>query len=224
MLDSAALHPGRSARAQLAAAAAGSRLPREAVRAALNLLALADTADRRGGALSYGMARRVSLASALLADPLTLVLDEPFNGLDPEGVRWLRGLLRERAAQGATVLLSSHVMSEISSVADRILVLAGGELVADAPLDRFLAQHVNPRVEVHSDDQPRLAAALAHQGVDTRMQPDGSLLVHGATAVEVGRLALALGVAIFGLRSLAADLETAYFQSIEATTDLAEGD
>jgi ABC-2 type transport system ATP-binding protein len=140
LLEARAFHPGRSARAHLAALAASSGIPASRVEQVLGLVGLESVARRRTGGFSLGMAQRLGLAVALLGDPPVLLLDEPLNGLDPEGIRWMRGLLRSLAEQGRTVLVSSHLISEIALMADRLLVIGQGRLLADATVAELSAQ------------------------------------------------------------------------------------
>jgi ABC-2 type transport system ATP-binding protein len=140
LLEARAFHPGRSARAHLLALAASNAIPRARVEEVLGLVGLADAAGRRAGTLSLGMAQRLGIAAALLGDPEVLLLDEPVNGLDPEGIRWVRGLLRSLAAQGRTVFVSSHLIGELSRTADHVLVIGRGRLLADTSVTELAAR------------------------------------------------------------------------------------
>jgi ABC-2 type transport system ATP-binding protein len=140
LLEAKAFHPGRSARAHLAALAAGNGIPRRRVDEVLELVGLADAADRRAGKFSLGMAQRLGLAAALLGDPAVLLLDEPVNGLDPEGIRWIRGLMRSLAAEGRVVFVSSHLISEMALTADHLVVIGQGRLLADTPTAELTAR------------------------------------------------------------------------------------
>jgi ABC-2 type transport system ATP-binding protein len=191
----AAFHPGRSARAHLSAAAVAGGIPRARVAAVLELVGMAGYADRRVGGYSMGMRQRLALATALLGDPGVLVLDEPINGLDPEGIRWTRGFLRALAAEGRTVLLSSHLLSEVQQTVDDVIVLADGRLRYDGPLAGFGAGQATV---VDAPDRAALAAALQAAGLTPRPVPDG--LAVDADPAEVGRIALAAGVALRELR------------------------
>ncbi len=141
VLDARAVHPGRTARNHLRMIAAGAGLPARRVDEVLELVGLRDAAKRRAGGFSLGMAQRLALAAALLGNPPTLMLDEPANGLDPEGVRWLRDLLKALAAEGRTILVSSHLLNEMAHLADALIVIGGGRLIASEPLDDFVARH-----------------------------------------------------------------------------------
>ena len=140
VLEARAFHPGRSAAAHLAALAAASGIPRRRVREVLSAVELADVADRRAGTFSLGMAQRLGIAAALLGDPGVLLLDEPVNGLDPSGVRWIRTLLRSLAAEGRTIFVSSHLISEMALTADRLIVIGGGRLLADTTVAGLAAR------------------------------------------------------------------------------------
>ncbi|HTL40162.1 MAG TPA: ATP-binding cassette domain-containing protein [Pseudolysinimonas sp.] len=191
----AAFHPGRNARAHLTAAAIAGGLPRARVGTVLELVGMDAYADRRVGGYSMGMRQRLALATALLGDPGVLVLDEPINGLDPEGIRWTRGFLRALAAEGRTVLLSSHLLSEVQQTVDDVVVLADGRLRYDGPLTGLGAGQATV---VDAPDRAALAAALTVAGLTPRAVPEG--LSVDADPAEVGRIALAAGVALRELR------------------------
>jgi len=140
LLEAGAFHPGRSARAHLAALAASNRIPRSRVEGVLELVGLGEAGGRRAGSFSLGMGQRLGIAAALLGDPGVLLLDEPVNGLDPEGIRWIRGLLRSLAAQGRTVLVSSHLIGEIARTADRVVVIGRGRLLAEESVAELSAR------------------------------------------------------------------------------------
>jgi ABC-2 type transport system ATP-binding protein len=137
VLEAKTFHPGRRARTHLTALAASNAIPVTRVDEVLDLVGLAGVAQRRAGGLSLGMAQRLGIAAALIGDPAVLMLDEPVNGLDPQGIRWIRGLLKSLAAQGRTVFVSSHLISEMAMTAEHLVVISGGRLLADAPLDHF---------------------------------------------------------------------------------------
>jgi ABC-2 type transport system ATP-binding protein len=140
LLEARSFHPGRTARAHLTALAAGGGIDRRRVEEVLGLVGLSDAASRRAGTFSLGMGQRLGIAAALLGDPRVLLLDEPVNGLDPEGVRWIRGLMRSLAAEGRTVLVSSHLIGEVAQTADHVIVIAGGRLLADQPTAELAAR------------------------------------------------------------------------------------
>lgn len=207
-LDASAVHPARSGRTHLRQLARLSAVPFSRVDALLAQVGLADAATRRIGAYSLGMRQRLGLAAALLTDPPVLVLDEPINGLDPDGIREVRGLLRGHARRGGTVLLSSHVLAEVDQTADRVLVLGGGRVLADGPL-ASLTRSGSSRVRAR--DTARLAAVLQQGRLQFRPDPDGSLIV--VAGVEaVSDLAFAAGVQLIGLVPEQLGLEQLFFQ------------
>jgi ABC-2 type transport system ATP-binding protein len=165
-------------------------------------------AKKRAGGFSLGMGQRLGIASALLADPETLLLDEPVNGLDPAGIRWVRELLRELADEGRTVLVSSHLMSEMEDTADHLVVLGRGRLLADVPMEELLGAH--SAVRVSSPQAPRLAAALQRAGATVELEVDGSLRVDGLDTADVGDVAFEVGVRVHELSRVTASLEAAY--------------
>jgi ABC-2 type transport system ATP-binding protein len=189
LLDAHAVHPGRSARAHLRALAASNRLPRARADEVLDLVGLTTVAGRRAGVFSLGMRQRLGIAAALLGDPALLLLDEPINGLDPSGIAWVRSLLRDLAAQGRTVVLSSHLMSEMELTADHLVVIGRGRLVADTSLAGFLDLAAPAELLVRAGD-PAFAPALRAAGATVRDFPEGGWLVSGLDAHAIGRLAL----------------------------------
>lgn len=213
LLDASAGHPGRSARAHLLALARGGGIPRRRVADVLDEVGLSDVADRRIGGFSLGMRQRLGIAAALLGDPGVLVLDEPLNGLDLDGVRWVRGLVRALADEGRTVFVSSHLMSEMQLVADRLVVVGGGRLVADAPTAELIASWSDPRVVVRTPDPAPLVEQLRRSPrgpVTVAPGADGALLVRGATPEEVGDAAHAAGARVHALYREEASLEQVY--------------
>lgn len=212
VLESQGFHPGRTARRHLTACAAALGVADSGVEVGLAAVGLTEAADRRVGGYSLGMRQRLALAVAMLGDPRVLVLDEPGNGLDPEGIAWLRAFLRGFAAQGRGVLVSSHLLAEVEQTADHVVVVARGRCVFQGGLDRLLASR-RARVVVRCADPVRLADALARAGlVEIDRFPDGGLGVAAADPVQVGDIALAAGVAIHGLVTERIDLEQLYFQ------------
>jgi ABC-2 type transport system ATP-binding protein len=208
LIDPRARHPGRTARSHLVALARSNRLPASRVDDVLDLVGLTDVADERAGGFSLGMGQRLGIAAALLGDPDVLLLDEPVNGLDPEGIRWVRELLRDLAAEGRTVLVSSHLMSEMEDTADHLVVVGRGRLLADLPIGELLgAQAV---VRVRTPAVRLLAAALARSGADVVAEDDGALRVSGLEAAAVGEVAYAAGVPLHELTRVTASLEAAY--------------
>ena len=211
VLERSSFHPGRKARDHLRAVARAARLPESRADETLELVALQDAAERRAGQYSLGMRQRLALATALLGEPDILILDEPANGLDPQGIRWLRDFLRWYASQGRTVLVSSHVLAEMSQTADAVIVIARGKVVAQGPVAELTAGD-RGAVEVRSPGADRLAAALRARGFGVQAANDGALSVTGADAAAVGDLALGEGVAVHGLRERSASLEDVFFE------------
>ena len=206
----AASHPARTARNHLRVLAAEARVPLSRADEMLALVDLADAARRRSGGFSLGMTQRLGLAAALLGDPQILVLDEPANGLDPEGIRWLRDFLRNLASEGRTVLLSSHVLSEVAQTVDEVVVINHGRLITHSPL-AALSSGAGPRVRVRSPQYERLAAVLAEHGHDTAHDGPDSLVVAGSTQEAIGQLAFDHGVVLYEIAAETSNLEDVFF-------------
>ncbi|HEY4270264.1 MAG TPA: ATP-binding cassette domain-containing protein [Galbitalea sp.] len=213
LLDAKAVHTGRSARNHLLALAATHGIGSKRVDEVISMAGLDSVARKRVGAFSLGMGQRLGIAAALLGDPATLILDEPVNGLDPEGVIWVRNLVRHLAGQGRTVFLSSHLMSEMAQTADHIIVLGRGRIIADAPVSSILSQATGSGVvRVRTPDSERLAALLGGEHV-ARTPADPALLeISGITAAHVGELAARAGVILHELTPVASSLEDAYLE------------
>lgn len=215
-LEASSFHPGRTARDHLRVYAAAASIPRERVGTVLDLVGLHDDADRRVGGYSLGMRQRLGLAYALIGDPGVLVLDEPTNGLDPEGIRWMRGFLRARAAEGRTVLVSSHQLSEVQQSVDRVVIITRGEAVYEGALAGLES---GARVRVSAvDQQPALAQALIAAGAEVHPD-DGVLIATGITAAQAGAAALAAGIALSLLAPEHAGLEEAFLGLVGADPD-----
>jgi ABC-2 type transport system ATP-binding protein len=211
LLDAGNVHPGRSARNHLLALAATHGIGRRRVEEVLELTGIQEVAKRKVGRFSLGMRQRLGIAAALLGDPETLILDEPINGLDPDGVIWVRGLLRGLAAEGRTVFLSSHLMSEMSVTADHLVIIGRGRLIADAPLAEVLAATDRSSVIVRTPDAALLATALsAVPGVTVSDGSSGSLEIQGADAAAVALVAAQHGIHIEDLSTSGSSLEDAY--------------
>jgi ABC-2 type transport system ATP-binding protein len=210
VLEDASFHPGRTARNHLRILAITGRHPARRVDEVLSAVGLSDAADRPVKGYSMGMRQRLAIAGALLGDPQVLILDEPTNGLDPPGIAWLRGLLREQAEGGRAVLVSSHVLAEVAQSVDDVVVVAGGELRAHGTLDAVLGGDDGPATEVRAQDPVRLSGALERRG--HRVERDGDVLhVLGASPAEVGAIAGDERVAVLGLAPRARSLEDAFF-------------
>ena len=214
LLDAKGVHPGRSARSHLRALAATHSISDTRVNKVLELTGLESVAHKRIGGFSLGMGQRLGIATALLGDPQVLVLDEPVNGLDPDGVLWVREFVRAFAAEGRTVLLSSHLMSEMAQTADHVLVLGRGSLIADAPIAQLIAAGGGQRtVRVVSPQSIKLGELLRARGARSTQQSDcDELLLDGITAAEVGEVAAANGIVLHALSTDAASLEEAYLE------------
>ncbi|WP_405106089.1 ABC transporter ATP-binding protein [Micromonospora sp. NBC_01405] len=219
LLDAGDVHGGRSAAAHLSALARGNGIARGRVDEVLRDVGLAGVARRRIGGFSLGMRQRLGIAAALLGDPPVLLFDEPFNGLDPEGVRWVRDLFRRLAAQGRTVFVSSHLMTEMEHCADRLVVIGRGRLIAEQSLAEFAARSTRASVSVRTPDPTTLAAVLEAEGADVLPADAGALLVTGLTAARIGDLALAHGIGLHELATRTASLEEAF---MELTADSVE--
>ena len=217
VLEDASFHPGRSARNHLRVLAATGGHPARRVEEVLAAVDLTAAADRRVKGYSMGMKQRLAIAAALLGDPQVLILDEPTNGLDPPGITWLRGLLREQAAGGRAVLVSSHVLAEVAQSVDDVVVIAGGELRAQGTLDAVLGGDDGPATEVRAQDPVRLTGALERRG--HRVQRSGDVLhVTGATPEQVGEIAIYERVAVLGLAPRVRSLEDAFLTLTGART------
>ncbi|WP_411970716.1 ATP-binding cassette domain-containing protein [Micromonospora peucetia] len=219
LLDAGDVHGGRSAAAHLSALARSNGITRTRVDEVLREVGLAAAAKRRIGGFSLGMRQRLGIAAALLGDPPVLLFDEPFNGLDPEGVRWVRDLFRRLAAEGRTVFVSSHLMSEMEHCADRLVVIGRGRLIAEQSLAEFAARGTRASVAVRTPDPTTLAAVLEAEGADVRPADAGALVVTGLTAARIGDLALAHGIGLHELTTRTASLEEAF---MELTADSVE--
>ena len=210
MLDPRAVHPSRSARNHLLALAATSGIRRSRVDEVIDAVGLRAVAGRAAGTFSLGMAQRLGIAAALLGDPATVVLDEPVNGLDVEGIRWIRALLQELAGQGKTVFVSSHLMSEIAQTATRLIVIGKGRLIADTSVAEFIASAAPASVRVRSSDQQALAGRLRAPDVTVSFADDGALLISGLAAERIGAIAASAGIAVAELSTVETSLEDAF--------------
>jgi ABC-2 type transport system ATP-binding protein len=224
VLDSSGFHPGRSGRNHLRVIARGSGIPRSRVEEVLRLVELEGAAARRVKGYSTGMKQRLNLASALLGDPRVLVLDEPANGLDPQGVRWLRDLLRSLAAEGRTVLVSSHVLAEVAQTVDEVAVIHKGKLRAMSTL-AGLTSMSGAGVQVRSPAAERLTEILAEAGATAAPTADGGILVTGMTAPEIGEAAAGAGIVLHELTpSRDASLEDVFLELTRDEQKVSEGE
>lgn len=227
LLDAKGIHPNRSARATLKWQAQAAGIEASRVDEVLRLVGLTDVADKRVGGFSLGMGQRLGIAGALLGDPEYLILDEPVNGLDPEGIRWVRGLLQRLASEGRTVLVSSHMLAEMAQTADRLIIIGRGRLVADTTVAEFIRENsgVTTIVRVAGEGEERAAAvdkladALTHATITANHAADAegreTLEVPDRTSDEIGAIAFTAGVPLAELSERHASLEDAYIRSTE---------
>jgi ABC-2 type transport system ATP-binding protein len=219
LLEARAVHTGRSARNHLLAMAATAGIGPRRVEEVIDMVGLSDVASKRVGSFSLGMGQRVGIASALLADPDTLILDEPVNGLDPDGVRWIRNLLRGLADQGRTVFLSSHLMSEMALTADHVIVVGRGRLLRDQSMSEFIAAASRDVVRVRSPQATQLAGILVGDGVTVTDVAEGVLDVTGLASEQVGIAAAEARITLYELATQGASLEEAYMSLTEDSVD-----
>jgi ABC-2 type transport system ATP-binding protein len=219
LLEAKAFHGGRSAYHHLRCLALSNGIGRARVEQVLELVGLRGVARKRAGGFSLGMAQRLGIAAALLGDPRVLLFDEPVNGLDPEGVLWVRNLLKSLAAEGRTVLVSSHLMSEMAITADRLIIIGRGRLITQTTIEDFLNNGSGNFVRVRSPQSRALAVLLETRGATVVRQADDTLRITGTTADAVGELARANGVTLQELSSQQASLEQRY---MELTRDAAD--
>jgi ABC-2 type transport system ATP-binding protein len=212
LLEARAVHTSRSAYNHLLALAATHGIARGRVDDVIEMVGLQDVARKRAGGFSLGMGQRLGIASALLADPETLILDEPVNGLDPEGIRWVRDLLKGLAADGHTIFVSSHLMSEMALTADHVIVVGRGRLMADMPMSELIAQASSNVVVVRSPQATALAKALAGKDVTVTSTEQNTLEINGLTAAQIGDRALELNISLHELSSKQASLEEAFME------------
>jgi len=213
LLEARAIHPGRSAYDHLAAMAATNGIPDRRVREVLDIVGLSSVAKKRAGAFSLGMGQRLGIAGALLGDPDTVILDEPVNGLDPEGIVWIRNLLKDLADQGRTVFVSSHLISEMGLMAEHLIVVGRGKLIADTSVDELRHMAVDNSVDVDSPDPPALTRVLLGDGVaiDTTDEPN-VIRVRGLPAATIGERAFTAGIPLHALVPREASLEEAFMK------------
>jgi ABC-2 type transport system ATP-binding protein len=219
LLEARAVHTGRSARNHLLALAATNRIPRRRVDEVLGLVGLQDVASKRAGGFSLGMGQRLGLAAALLGDPPTLLLDEPVNGLDPEGILWIRTLLRTLAAEGRTVFVSSHLMSEMALTATDVIVIGRGRLITSGSVSDVIGRASTGAVLVRTEEADRLARLLAGKGGQVERTGADTLLVHGLDSAAIGRLSVREAIPLVELTPQQATLEEAF---MEITRDAVE--
>jgi ABC-2 type transport system ATP-binding protein len=224
LLDAKALHGGRSAYNHLLCLAQSNNLPTKRVAEVLGLVGLTDVAKKRTGGFSLGMGQRLGIAAALLGDPQILMFDEPVNGLDPEGILWIRNLMKALAAEGRTIFVSSHLMSEMESTADHLLVIGKGKLIADCTVEEFIAANSQVTVRVRTPQQDLLTQLLATAGGTVRDAGEGAIVVSGLGVSQVGDLAYENSVRLHELVPVHASLEQAFMEltasSVEFRADV----
>ncbi|MEU3627255.1 ABC transporter ATP-binding protein [Amycolatopsis coloradensis] len=212
VLENEGFHPGRTARNHLRVYSAAIGMPDQRVGEVLGLVGLSSAADRKAGGFSLGMRQRLALATALLGDPQVLVLDEPTNGLDPEGILWLRNFLRAYAREGRTVLVSSHLLNEVEQTIDQVIIISQGMTRYNGSLDQ-LRKSNQSRVLVQSADANGLVSALQEAGItQVSPMPDGRVAVSGATVQQIGDISAKASIAVYGMQEETADLERMFFQ------------
>ncbi len=219
MLEARAIHTGRTAFNHLLALAATTGIPRSRVDEVIELVGLANVARKRAGGFSLGMGQRLGIASALLGDPATVILDEPVNGLDPEGILWIRNLLKSLAAEGRTVFVSSHLMSEMALTAEHLIIVGRGRLIADTSVEEFTRQASTNTVRVRTPDAERLRERLAGPDVTITSEEAGVLTVSGLSSDQIGIIAAEHQVVLYELATQQASLEEAF---MELTRDAVE--
>ena len=215
LLEAKAIHPGRSARSHLKMLAQTNHLEDSRVDELLELVGLSAVANKRAGKFSLGMRQRLGIAAALLGDPEILLFDEPVNGLDPDGIRWVRNLLKGLAREGRTVFVSSHLMSEMALTADEVVIIGKGKLISQTSIDDLLAQSTENYVRVRAPEAAKLKTALEHQGAAVVLEDDGSLSVRGANEVAIGELAATMSLVLHELAPQSASLEEAFMELTE---------
>ena len=219
LLDAKAVHGGRSAYNHLLCLAQTNNLPKRRVSEVLELVGLTDVARKRTKGFSLGMSQRLGIAATLLGDPKILMFDEPVNGLDPEGILWIRNFMKALAAEGRTVFVSSHLMSEMEHTADQLIVIGRGQLLADCTMEEFIARSSGQTVRVATPQPDLLAKAVAEAGGSAVNGADGTLIVSGLVAAQVGDIAFEHGVRLHELTVVRASLEAAF---MELTADSVE--
>lgn len=219
VLDAKPFHPTRRAANHLRMLAASNDIPRRRVEEVLEIVGLIEVARGKPKTFSLGMGQRLGLAAALLGDPGTLVLDEPANGLDPQGVHWLRALLKTLAGQGRSVFVSSHLLSEMALMADQLVVVGRGRLIASGPVADFISASQRNAVAVEVDDPARLAAEVTARGASVTGEPGGRLVVTGMEQRAVGSLAFDLGLRVYELVTREATLEEAFLEATGASEE-----
>jgi ABC-2 type transport system ATP-binding protein len=223
LLDTRSAHPGRTAFDHLLSLAASNRIGRRRVTEVIELVGLGGVARNRVRGFSLGMSQRLGLATALLGDPPILMLDEPINGLDPEGVRWIRELLTQLAREGRTVFLSSHLMTEMAATAEHLIIIGQGRLLADISTKDFVVRHASSYVRVRSAEPQRLGEALISRGITVEKQSDGAVHAFGSELERIGLILRDAGVAVTELTPCSASLEDVFLRLTSQTVEYRGG-
>ena len=219
LLDAKAFHPGRSARGHLTYLAQTNDIPSSRIDEVLGIVGLTDVAGKRAGKFSLGMGQRLGIASALLGDPGVLLFDEPINGLDPEGIRWVRYLLRDLAAEGRTVFVSSHLINEMALTAEHLIVIGRGTLIAETSVEQFVSDNSGASVRIVTPTPQRFVTALTRLGTRPHVDDDGAITVSDMSAAAVGELASAQELTLHELTPVRASLEDAFMELTSDSVD-----
>jgi ABC-2 type transport system ATP-binding protein len=212
LLEAKAVHGGRSAYNHLLCLAQTNNLPKRRVGEVLDLVGLTEVAKKRSKGFSLGMSQRLGIAATMLGDPRVLMFDEPVNGLDPEGIVWIRNLMKALAAEGRTVFVSSHLMSEMENTADHLIVIGRGKLIADCTMEEFVAGASGASVRVRTPSTEQLVSAVSAKGAAAAIGDDGAIEVRGMTTEEIGDLAFGEGIRLHELTTIRASLEEAFME------------
>ncbi|WP_433173438.1 ABC transporter ATP-binding protein [Actinoallomurus sp. CA-150999] len=223
LLEATAVHRGRRAQDHLWWLARSNRIPKTRVREVLALVGLESVARKRSKGFSLGMSQRLGIAATLLGDPPVLLFDEPLNGLDPEGIVWIRNLMKKLAAEGRTVFVSSHLMNEMALTADHLVVIGRGRLLADTTVTQFVAAHTRSFVRVRTPEPERMWNALAAAGVTVTQAADGTLEADGTEAATIGEIAAASGLIVHEVATQTASLEEAFMRLTGDVVDYRAG-
>ncbi len=222
VLEARSVHPGRSARNHLLFLAQTQDIPARRVDEVLDLVGLREVARKRAGAFSLGMTQRLGIAAAMLGDPRVLLLDEPGNGLDPEGIRWVRNFMRALATEGRTIFVSSHLMSEMAVTADHLVVIGRGALIANCTTQEFIARSSERSVLVRTPDQTRLRELIAGEGGSVQVEEDGGMVVTGLSAPRIGELAASASLVLHELTPRLPSLEEAFMELTAGSVEYGE--
>jgi ABC-2 type transport system ATP-binding protein len=223
LLDAKAVHGGRSAYNHLLCLAQTNNLPKRRVGEVLELVGLSEVAKKRSKGFSLGMSQRLGIAATLLGDPRVLMFDEPVNGLDPEGILWIRNLMKALAAEGRTVFVSSHLMSEMESTADHLIVIGRGKLIADCSMSEFIARSSSAAVRVRTPLADDLIKGVTAEGATAATDDDGAIEVRGMTAEAVGDIAFEQGIRLHELTTVHASLEEAFMELTASSVEYHAG-